>query len=63
MCTIFYKRLDSVKDSSSVEEIRVDFLGKKGKVIEILKNLKSVEIEDKLYITLIRMFSGQCDYS
>ena len=37
------KRLDSVKDSSSVEEIRVDFLGKKGKVIEILKNLKSVE--------------------
>ena len=37
------KRLDSVKDSSSVEEIRVDFLGKKGKVIEILKNLKSVD--------------------
>lgn len=37
------KRLDSVKDSSSVDDIRVDFLGKKGKVIEILKNLKSVD--------------------
>ena len=37
------EKLESVKDSSKIEELRVEFLGKKGKVIEILKNLKSVE--------------------
>lgn len=37
------EKLDSVKDSSKVEDLRVEFLGKKGKVIDILKNLKSVE--------------------
>lgn len=37
------EKLNSVKDSSNLEELRVEFLGKKGKVIEILKNLKSVE--------------------
>lgn len=37
------EKLDAVKDSSKIEELRVEFLGKKGKVIEILKNLKSVD--------------------
>lgn len=37
------EKLESVKNSSNLEDLRVEFLGKKGKVIEILKNLKSVE--------------------
>ena len=35
--------LDECKTNASVEEIRVKYLGKKGEIVEILKNLKNVE--------------------
>ena len=37
------EKIANAKTSVSIEEIRVEFLGKKGKIIDILKNLKSVE--------------------
>ena len=36
-------KMNAIKDSNDVENIRVEYLGKKGEVIEILKNLKNVE--------------------
>ncbi len=36
-------KMNEIKDSNDVENIRVEYLGKKGEVIEILKNLKNVE--------------------
>lgn len=35
--------LDECKTNASVEELRVKYLGKKGEIVEILKNLKNVE--------------------
>ena len=46
------EKLDAVKDSSKIEELRVEFLGKKGKVIEILKNLKSVDESKRKEVAL-----------
>ena len=37
------KEMKNVQTTADVENIRVEYLGKKGKVIEILKNLKNVE--------------------
>lgn len=37
------QKIEEAKSSSSIEEIRVEFLGKKGKIVDVLKNLKSVE--------------------
>lgn len=37
------QKLENIKSINEIEEIRIKFLGKKGKVIEILKNLKIVE--------------------
>ena len=37
------KKIEEAKNSGSIEEIRVEFLGKKGKIVDVLKNLKSVE--------------------
>lgn len=37
------KEMKNVQTITDVENIRVEYLGKKGKVIEILKNLKNVE--------------------
>lgn len=37
------ERMEQVKNTADVENIRVEYLGKKGEVIEILKNLKNVE--------------------
>lgn len=36
-------KIKEVKNATDVENIRVEYLGKKGQVIEILKNLKNVE--------------------
>lgn len=36
-------KMNEIKDTNDVERIRVEYLGKKGEVIEILKNLKNVE--------------------
>lgn len=37
------KEMKNVQTTADVENIRVEYLGKKGKVVEILKNLKNVE--------------------
>ena len=37
------KKIAEIKSTSDAENIRVEYLGKKGEVIEILKNLKNVE--------------------
>ena len=37
------EKIAEIKSTSDAENIRVEYLGKKGKVIEILKNLKNVE--------------------
>ena len=37
------EKINSAVSSNDIESIRVEFLGKKGKIIEILKNLKCVE--------------------
>lgn len=37
------KKMSEIKNATDVENIRVEYLGKKGQVIEILKNLKNVE--------------------
>ena len=41
------EKIMSAKESADIESIRVEFLGKKGKVIEVLKNLKNVEAEKR----------------
>ena len=37
------EKIAEIKSTSDAENIRVEYLGKKGEVIEILKNLKNVE--------------------
>ena len=37
------EKMDKIKSTVDVENIRIEYLGKKGEVIEILKNLKNVE--------------------
>ena len=41
------KRLEAAKNSAEVEQIRVEFLGKKGQITELLKNLKDVKGDAK----------------
>ena len=41
------KKLEEIKSAQDVENIRVEYLGKKGEVVEILKNLKNVEKEKR----------------
>ena len=40
-------KMKDIKSTSDVENIRVEYLGKKGEVVEILKNLKNVEAEKR----------------
>ncbi len=37
------EKMNKIKSAADVENIRVEYLGKKGEVVEILKNLKNVE--------------------
>lgn len=37
------KKMKEAKDLTDIEKIRVEYLGKKGEVVEILKNLKNIE--------------------
>jgi hypothetical protein len=37
------EKINSIKSMADAESVRVEALGKKGEVIEILKNLKNVE--------------------
>ena len=41
------KRINEAKLAENVEQIRVEFLGKKGKITEILKGLKDLSVEEK----------------
>ena len=38
---------ENVKDSELLEELRVKYMGKKGEIVELLKNLKDVSNEEK----------------
>ena len=41
------KRINEAVSSDVVEQIRVEFLGKKGKITEVLKGLKDLSVEEK----------------
>ncbi len=41
------KRINEAKLAENVEQIRVEFLGKKGKITEVLKGLKDLSVEEK----------------
>lgn len=41
------EKINAAKNSNEIEELRVAFLGKKGKVVEVLKNLKNVEADKR----------------
>jgi len=41
------KRINEATSSEVVEQIRVEFLGKKGKITEVLKGLKDLSVEEK----------------
>ena len=41
------EKINSAVSSNDIESIRVEFLGKKGKIVEVLKDLKNVEPEQR----------------
>lgn len=43
----FDEKLSAVKDNTELEQLRVAFLGKKGQVTELLKNLGKLSVEEK----------------
>ena len=43
----FSDKLSAVKDNAELEQLRVAFLGKKGQVTELLKNLGKLSVEEK----------------
>ena len=43
----FDSRLDSISDSKQLEQIRIDFLGKKGQVQGLMKELRNASPEEK----------------
>ena len=43
----FDSRLESVSDSKQLEQIRIDFLGKKGQLQGLMKELRNVSSEEK----------------
>lgn len=47
------EKITSAVTSTSIEEIRVEFLGKKGKIVDVLKNLKSVEESKRKEVAMI----------
>lgn len=47
------QKIEKAKSSVSVEEIRVEFLGKKGKIVDVLKNLKSVEESKRKEVAML----------
>lgn len=47
------QKIEEAKSSSSIEEIRVEFLGKKGKIVDVLKNLKSVEESKRKEVAML----------
>lgn len=59
----FEEELKSIDDSESVEKIRVNYLGKKGKVTELLGGLKDVAAEHKKEfgqnVNLLKKFAAE----
>lgn len=47
------EKILNAKDSIDIENIRVEFLGKKGKIVEVLKDLKNVEAQKRKEIAMI----------
>lgn len=47
------ERIENSKTSANIEEIRVEFLGKKGKIVDLLKNLKSVEENKRKEVAML----------
>ena len=47
------QKIEEAKSSGSIEEIRVEFLGKKGKIVDVLKNLKSVEESKRKEVAML----------
>lgn len=47
------QKIEKAKSSSSIEEIRVEFLGKKGKIVDVLKNLKTVEESKRKEVAML----------
>lgn len=45
--------IENAKNSSVIEELRVEYLGKKGKIVEILKDLKNVEASKRKEVATI----------
>ncbi|MDR1694602.1 MAG: phenylalanine--tRNA ligase subunit alpha [Lactobacillaceae bacterium] len=43
----FQKAIQAIRDSKSLEDIRVSVLGKKGTITEMMKNLGSLSVEEK----------------
>ena len=43
----FEKELESIKDLTELEDVRVAYLGKKGSVTDLLKAMKDLSNEDK----------------
>ena len=41
------ERISLASSSNDIENLRVEYLGKKGKVVEILKDLKNIEPEKR----------------
>ena len=41
------KRINEAVSCEVVEQIRVEFLGKKGKITEVLKGLKDLSVEER----------------
>lgn len=47
------EKINSAISSADIENIRVEFLGKKGKIVEVLKDLKNVEPEQRKEIASV----------
>ena len=47
------ERIGLATSSNDIENLRVEYLGKKGKVVEILKDLKNIEPEKRKEIAMV----------
>ena len=47
------ERISLASSSNDIENLRVEYLGKKGKVVEILKDLKNIEPEKRKEIAMV----------
>lgn len=47
------EKINSAVSSIDIEDVRIEFLGKKGKIIEILKDLKNVEPEKRKEVATV----------